>query len=88
MLWQPSEQHELGPRRYGASGLRWLWPDPPERRVILSRGIVDDRAPIVSVFRESDGDWQFLDGGDVEADDIRVAHLGDIASNHPYVNDL
>jgi hypothetical protein len=86
VLWMPAEQHPLGKWRYGDTGLKWLWPDRPDRRVFVTNRVARDESPVVYVVHDSDGDWQFLDGGSTNADDVAVAHLGEVVARHPHVN--
>jgi hypothetical protein len=88
VLWRPAEEHPLGQWRRGPKGLEWLWPDPPDRRVFLTKRTTAHGAAIVYVVHEPDGDWQFLDGGNVGKDEIAIAHLGDVASRFPELNEL
>jgi hypothetical protein len=58
------------------------WPFDQARNtaVITTASIVDDGMPILSVARDLDGGWQFLDGCDVQIDKARVIALEEALS--------
>jgi hypothetical protein len=53
--------------------------------VYTTARILDDGASIRGVVRDTDGEWQFVDGGDVATDDIRLIHLYHLYARHPHV---
>jgi hypothetical protein len=52
--------------------------DDEELGVFSSRLVMDGRKPILLVFHEEDGDWQFLSSYEEHEDEIVLLHLGHV----------
>ena len=87
-LWIPASDHPLGKWRYGPDGMKWRWPIAATATVFLSKRVLEEKKPIVSVVHQANGDWAFLDGGTATLDELAVVYLGDVVSDHPIVNGL
>lgn len=77
-------EHPLGPWRLGPDGSKWPFPVSRDARAFTTKRIVDG-APILDVFHENNGDWQFVDRGPLGQEDVALVHLGPIVENHPEV---
>jgi hypothetical protein len=64
---------------------RWRFPVGRNGRAITTKRIVYEGEPILGVVHETDGDWQFVDNGPLELDDVLLVHLGHIVDHHPEV---
>ena len=53
----------------------WPFEDPENTAVITLTRILDGSHPILYVVHDEDGDWQFLDGGDVSEEDAATVSL-------------
>ena len=87
-LWLPKDQHPMGRWTRASVVDPWPFPDRPSARAFTTKGIVFEGRPVVYVVHEADGDWQFLDGEDVSAEDIAVVHLEHVVGAHPRVAEL
>jgi hypothetical protein len=88
-LWLPFDEHPRG----AWTGLRdepdWPFGEAcPDQGVFISKRITAGEVDIVGVVHDSDGDWQFLDGGPVTADDGALVHLRHIVTAHPHVAEV
>jgi len=54
----------------------WPFADAPDKTVFTTRSIVEDREPILRVYHDQDGDWQFHHESDPSMDDALVLALG------------
>lgn len=50
-----------------------------------TNAVIRGDRPIPLVVHEEDGDWQFLDGGEVDVPDGVALHLAHIVDTHPEV---
>lgn len=66
----------------------WPFKDPENCAVITLARILDGSKPILYVVHDEDGDWQFLDGGDVSEDDARVVSLKQVVGLDPSLKSL
>ncbi len=58
--------------------------DPPYDLAVIVDGAVFRReAPVLLVFRDADGDWQFLSGRATEVADAKVVAFGEIMQMDP-----
>jgi hypothetical protein len=62
--------------------------DKCQNAAYLTGAVHRDELPILVVIHESDGDWQFLDGGAVEDDDAVAIHVGHVLDTHPDLRHL
>ncbi len=53
----------------------WPFKDAENLAVIALTRITDGSKPILYVVHDEDGDWQFLDGGDVSEEDSAIVSL-------------
>ena len=63
----------------------WPFPIGPDGRAVTTRRIVYDGDPILAVVHDVDGDWEFIDNGPLELDDLMLVHLGHIVEHHSEV---
>ena len=54
----------------------WTFREPVETGTFTTRPVLEDAQPIVDVFHDSNGDWQFLCGTTLEFDDLKLVCLG------------
>jgi hypothetical protein len=59
--------------------------EPDDLAVFTTRSIVFEGQPILRIVHDSDGDWQFLDGGDVDVESAAVVGLYEIVERDPSV---
>ncbi len=67
---------------------QWPFQDATNTAVITLRRIMDGSKPILYVVHDEEGDWQFLDGGDVSEEDANLVSLESITELDPTVNAL
>lgn len=84
-LWVPVDQHP--PSRWSGAliGKDWPFPEPPTTPAFTTRRVAFDHSPVLWVLHEANGDWQFLDGGSTNEDDIAVIHLVHAAGLDPTI---
>ncbi|WP_035643494.1 hypothetical protein [Flavobacterium sp. ASV13] len=57
--------------------------------VITTKFVLEKKSPIVSVFRDDDGDWQFFGKEeDIQEEDARVISLDEILKIDDSINDI
>jgi hypothetical protein len=56
----------------------WPFRDPPDRRVLTTRFVVEKGFPILVVSRDSQGEWEFLCGTTNKKKDAREILLGEV----------
>jgi len=66
----------------------WPFKDPENYAVVTVSRILDGSKPILYVVHDEDGDWQFLDGGDVSEDDAKVVSLMQVVGLDPSLKSL
>ncbi|MBC8868871.1 MAG: hypothetical protein H8E44_05610 [Planctomycetes bacterium] len=66
----------------------WPFEDVPNLAVITLTRITDGSNPILYVVHDEDGDWQFLDGGDVSEEDAEMASLKRVVELDPTIKEL
>ncbi len=64
---------------------QWPFDDAENTAVITLTRIMNGSQPILYVVHDEDGDWQFLDGGDVSEEDAATVSLKNIANHDPSV---
>jgi hypothetical protein len=77
-LWIPASEHPQG--RWSGTLIEgdWPFPEAPDTSAFTTKRIAFERYPVLYVVHDSDGDWQFLDGLDVTAEDIALVHLAHV----------
>ncbi|GGN97119.1 hypothetical protein GCM10010112_88990 [Actinoplanes lobatus] len=89
VLWLPPEENGHGLWADLDEVTPWPFPaDGVRAQVFTLKRIVEDGAPVRGVVHDTDGSWQFVDGGDVTADDIRVVHLHHLLARHPRIREV
>ena len=66
----------------------WPFQDAENTAVISLTRIISGSQPILYVVHDKDGDWQFLDGGDVSEEDAATVALRNIAKRDPSIKSL
>ncbi len=87
-LWLPKAEHPPGRWTRMDLDSPWPFPDPPSTGVFTTDRIHTEASEILGVVHDHDGDWMFLDGDDVTADDGVLVHLEHIVGEHPDVAEV
>ena len=66
----------------------WSFKEPENCAVITLTRILDGSKPILYVVHDEDGDWQFLDGGDVSEEDAKTVSLKRVVGLDPSLKGL
>jgi len=66
----------------------WQFKQAPNTAVISLTRILDGSTAILYVVHDEDGEWQFLDGGDVSEEDAATVSLKDIVDHDPAIKSL
>ena len=66
----------------------WPFKEAPNTAVISLARVMDGSNPVLYVVHDEDGDWQFLDGGDVSQEDAATVSLEDIVEHDPSIKSL
>lgn len=66
----------------------WPFDVAPDTAVISLKRITHDSRPILRVVHDEDGDWQFLDGGDVSDEDAAIVSLKNLVDRDPSLKAL
>ena len=77
-LWNPTSARPLGRWSSVLAPHPWPFPDPPTKLVLTTKRVANDGAPLLGVTHDSDGGWQFLDGGSTTEEDAAVLHLAHV----------
>jgi hypothetical protein len=77
-LWNPTSARPLGRWSAVLAPLPWPFSDPPTKIVITTKRFADGGAPLLGVTHDSDGGWQFLDGGPTTKADAALLHFAHI----------
>lgn len=56
--------------------------------VITTKFVIENNSPILSVFRDEEGDWQFFGFEEVEEQDARVVSLEEILKIDPSIQEI
>jgi hypothetical protein len=67
------------------SSREWRFAEPRNLAVFVARSVVEIGRPILRVFHEADGDWQFLPGGRVQPNEAMVVALEEVVRIDPAV---
>lgn len=67
---------------------KWPFKDAENVAVITLTQIVNGSKPILYVVHDDEGDWQFLDGGDVSEKDAATVSLKQVADLDPSIKTL
>lgn len=60
-----------------------------ETAVITTKFVIENKSPIVSVFRDEDGDWQFFSKEEnIQEKDARVVSLNEILEIDSTIKDI
>lgn len=81
-LWIPADKHPQGSWSGTLAPRPWPFDDPPDTSVVTTRRIAEDAGPVLGVFHQSTGSWQFVDGGPTTRDDIAFVHLAHVVGAH------
>jgi hypothetical protein len=89
-LWTPFAEQPIGVWRtgHGKDDMEWPFNEPIDGRAFTTNRITAGQTEVLAVYHDSDGDWQFIDGGPTEREDIEFVHLGHFVKQHPYVVEL
>lgn len=87
-LWIPTVEHPQGSWSGTLAPVSWPFEDEPNTAVFTTRRIAFEGAAILGVAHDSDGSWQFLDGGSTTDDDIALVHMAHVVGAHLEVAEL
>lgn len=86
VCWHPIGEQPSGPWRLQAVHAAYEWPEPAELRCFTTVRFVEGRSEILGVVRDTDGEWQFLDGEEADrADLITVTHAAHVIDRDPSI---
>jgi hypothetical protein len=63
----------------------WPFREPSNALSFTSLQILEQALPILSVFHDRDGYWQFLHGGDFSDDDLKIVYMGCMYERDPSI---
>lgn len=63
-----------------ASSSKWLFSDPPSTMVATQRLVIEKKNPVLFIFHDKDGDWQFLANEKARVDQVVELSLSDIVA--------
>jgi hypothetical protein len=66
----------------------WPFSEGIEGRAFTTKRIASGQTGVLAVYHDLDGDWQFIDEGPTERDDIEFVHLGHFVGQHPDVAEV
>lgn len=85
-LWLPRDEHPSGLWRHLDALTPWAFPGLSVRTAVFTtKRINEGAAQVRGIVHEHEGDWQFLDGDPVTAEDGALVHLHHIVAGHPHV---
>ena len=56
--------------------LSWTFQEPVETGTFTTKQVLEDGYPILEVYHDPEGDWQFLCGTTTEYEDLKLVCLG------------
>ena len=62
--------------------------EAPDLGVITTPEVLRGEQPILLVVHDHDGSWDFLAGGEFDADSAVAVHLAHIVERHPEIHEL
>lgn len=71
-----SGQTMSNPHKHSFDEARWPFDEPVNTASIATRHVMDGSLPVLEVFHERDGEWQFLCGTTTEQADVKLVCLG------------
>lgn len=54
----------------------WSFQEPVETGTFTTKQVLEDGYPILEIYHDHDGDWQFLCGTTTDFDDLKLVCLG------------
>jgi hypothetical protein len=78
----------LEPHSHGFPETDWPFPDPMNMAAFASVQVIRQDAPVLLVYHDHDGDWQFLHGDVTEEDEGLVICLGCAYQRTPAIAEL
>ncbi len=66
----------------------WPFPDAVNTAVFTTRQVFESQYPIVEVYHDHDGDWQFLCGTTTETKDLKLVCFGCMIERDPTLSKL
>lgn len=88
MTWLPAAEHPQGAWSGALAPTPWPFADRPDAAAFTTRRVAFDGAAVIGVTHDTDGSWQFLDGGSTTADDAALVHLAHVVGAHLDVVEL
>ncbi len=85
---QPELPTAKSPAKASPLANEWPFTEPENCAVITLARILDGSKPILYVVHDEDGDWQFLDGGDVSEIDAKTVSLKQVVGLDPSLKSL
>jgi len=89
-LWKPFTEQPLGVWRtgQGKDDTDWPFTEAIDGRAYTTKRIASGQTIVLAVYHDREGDWQFIDEGPTEREDIEFVHLGHFIRQHPEVAEL
>ena len=66
----------------------WPFDTPINTASFTTRFVIEGSKPILEVYHENDGDWQFLCGTTVETADVKLVCMGCMLERDPSLGEL
>lgn len=66
----------------------WPFPDAVNTASFTTRHVLDGSKPVVEVYHDHDGDWQFLCGTTTDVADLKLVCMGCMLERDPSLADL
>lgn len=76
------------PHSHDFDAASWPFDEPVNRLAFASAGVIKKGMPILLVYHDHDGDWQFLHGDVAEADECLIVCLGCAYQREPALAEL
>ncbi len=84
--WTAMQDHPTGPWTVGLGP--WPFEELPDAFVYSTKRILHDGQPAMLVAHDHEGEWQILDGGLVEPDDVVRSHFRHLVGLNPRLVEL
>jgi hypothetical protein len=83
-----SDMHTVEPHSHEFSGVSWPFDVEPNTAVFSSAQVVRRGAPVLVVYHDHDGEWQFVHGDVTDDDECLLVCLGCAFQRTPSIADL
>lgn len=66
----------------------WRFRESPDTACFTTRYVVENQSPVLHVYHDEEGDWQFLSGHEIQTSDAKLISLQEMISLSPDMEDL